>query len=50
VFIYLLVVYLTTRAVNQATHVAIAVEILAGLSFMLISQYLRKSFYADKNV
>jgi len=36
-FIYLLVIYLTALAVNQATHVATTVELLAGISFMLIS-------------
>jgi len=43
------VICLTTLAVNQATHVEMTVELLAGKSFMLISRYLRR-FYTNANV
>jgi len=48
--IYVLVIYLTTLAVNQATHLAMTVELLAGISFMLVSRYLRKIFYTNTNL
>jgi hypothetical protein len=38
------VICLTTLAVNQATHVAMTVELLAGTSFMLIVDILEKAF------